>query len=80
MEKAMAHRRCFLAAILRRGTGGGVRNLRRRAFGWGGAVSTFFWVDRQEQLVGLFLTQLVPSAAYPLRAEMMALTYQAVIG
>ena len=48
-------------------------------FAWGGAASTFFWVDRQEQLVGLLLTQLMPSAAYPLRAEMMALTYQAVI-
>ena len=45
----------------------------------GGAASSYFWVDREERLVGLLLTQLSPSAAYPLRAEMRLLTYQALI-
>ncbi len=29
-------------------------------FGWSGAFSTYFWVDPREQLIGLFLLQLVP--------------------
>ena len=47
-------------------------------FGWGGAASTMFWVDPREELVGLLMTQLVPSSTYPLRREMKALTYQAL--
>ena len=48
-------------------------------FSWGGAASTYFWVDRQQGLVGLFLTQLAPSDAYPLRDLMRTLTYQAIV-
>ena len=48
-------------------------------FSWGGAASTYFWVDPEEELVGLFLTQLAPSDTYPLRALMRVLTYQAII-
>jgi len=32
-----------------------------------------------EELVGLFLTQLLPSSSYPVRREMKALTYQALV-
>jgi CubicO group peptidase (beta-lactamase class C family) len=48
-------------------------------YAWGGAASTMFWVDPREELVGVLLTQLIPSSAYPLRREMKALTYQALI-
>jgi len=48
-------------------------------FGWGGAASTVFWVDPAEEIVGLFLTQLLPSSSYPVRREMKALTYQALV-
>jgi CubicO group peptidase (beta-lactamase class C family) len=48
-------------------------------YAWGGAASTMFWVDPREELVGLLLTQLLPSSTYPLRREMKALTYQALI-
>ncbi|HJO03727.1 MAG TPA: serine hydrolase domain-containing protein [Acidobacteriota bacterium] len=48
------------------------------AFSWGGARSTYFWVDRAEELVGLLLTQVSPSDRYPLRAEIRILTYQAL--
>jgi CubicO group peptidase (beta-lactamase class C family) len=48
-------------------------------FGWGGAASTVFWVDPAEAIVGLFLTQLLPSSSYPVRREMKALTYQALV-
>ncbi len=45
----------------------------------GGAASTYFWIDREEELIGLELTQLMPSDTYPLRAEMRIRTYQALI-
>ena len=48
-------------------------------FAWGGAASTAFFVDPRERLVVLFLTQLIPSDSYPLRQELRALTYQALI-
>jgi CubicO group peptidase (beta-lactamase class C family) len=48
-------------------------------FSWGGAASTYFWVDRSEELIALELTQLMPSDRYPIRAEMKILTYQAII-
>ena len=47
--------------------------------GWGGAASTAFWVDRSEELVVILLAQLMPSSTYPIRREMRALTYQALI-
>ena len=48
-------------------------------FAWGGAASTMFWVDPAEELIGLFMTQLIPSATYPVRREMKVLAYQALI-
>ncbi len=48
-------------------------------FGWGGAASTVFWVDPLEEVSALFLTQLVPSDSYRLRAELRNLVYQAMI-
>jgi CubicO group peptidase (beta-lactamase class C family) len=46
---------------------------------WGGAASTFFWVDPAERLTAIFLTQLMPSSAYPLRSELRQLVYQALV-
>jgi CubicO group peptidase (beta-lactamase class C family) len=48
-------------------------------FGWGGMASTAFWVDPVEDMVVLYLTQLVPSSTYPLRKELRALVYQAMV-
>jgi len=45
---------------------------------WGGAASTFFWVDPQEDLIGLFLTQLLPSSAYPVRRQLRTLVYSVI--
>jgi CubicO group peptidase (beta-lactamase class C family) len=47
-------------------------------FYWGGAASTAFWVDPTEDLFVVFMTQLFPSAAYPFRAQLRALVYQAI--
>jgi CubicO group peptidase (beta-lactamase class C family) len=46
---------------------------------WGGAASTFFWVDPAEDLTAIFLTQLLPSSTYPLRSELRQLVYQALV-
>ena len=48
-------------------------------FGWGGAASTSFFVDPKEKLIGLLLTQLVPSRHYPIRNEFKVLVYQALV-
>jgi len=48
-------------------------------YAWGGAASTAFWIDPVEDMIVIFLTQLMPSSAYPLRRELRVLTYQALI-
>jgi CubicO group peptidase (beta-lactamase class C family) len=45
---------------------------------WGGAASTFFWVDPAEDLVAIFMTQLIPSSTYPVRRELRTMVYAAV--
>jgi len=42
---------------------------------WGGLASTLFWIDPLEQLIGIFLTQLIPSSTYSVRREVRTLTY-----
>ena len=46
---------------------------------WGGAASTFFWIDPQEDLYVILLTQLYPSSTYPLRTELRTAVYQSLI-
>ena len=48
-------------------------------FAWGGAASTAFWVDPDEEITALFLTQLLPSSTYPLRTQFKQLVYQALV-
>ena len=45
---------------------------------WGGAASTFFWVDPKEDLVAIFMTQLIPSSTYPVRNELRTMIYSAL--
>ncbi|MBV2147193.1 beta-lactamase family protein [Sphingobium sp. AS12] len=47
-------------------------NLESREYYWGGVFSTYFWIDPIERLIGIFMTQLLPSSAYPVRAELRA--------
>jgi len=47
-------------------------------FNWGGLATTAFWVDPSEQLIGIFLTQLMPSSTYAVRRELRTLTYAAM--
>lgn len=45
---------------------------------WGGAASTAFWIDPAEELITIFMTQFLPSSAYPIRRELRALVYGAI--
>ncbi|MFP6796791.1 MAG: serine hydrolase domain-containing protein [Pseudomonadales bacterium] len=47
-------------------------------FAWGGAASTYFWVDPLEDMTVVFMTQLLPSSTYPIRRELKTLIYQAI--
>jgi len=47
-------------------------------YNWGGAAGTAFWVDPQENLIGLFMVQSLPHRTR-LRAEFKVLTYQALV-
>ena len=45
---------------------------------WGGLASTLFWIDPAEDLVALFMTQLIPSSTFNFRGQMEALVYAAL--
>jgi CubicO group peptidase (beta-lactamase class C family) len=46
---------------------------------WGGAASTAFWIDPQEDVIAIIMTQLMPSSSYPIRRELRTLVNQALI-
>lgn len=45
---------------------------------WGGAASTFFWIDPAEDLACVFMTQLIPSSTYPVRRQVRTMVYAAL--
>ena len=45
---------------------------------WGGMASTCFWVDPEEVITVIFMTQLIPSGCYPVRNQLRAAVYQAL--
>lgn len=46
---------------------------------WGGAASTAFWITPVEDLAVVFMTQVRPSSTYPIRRELRALIYSAIV-
>jgi len=48
-------------------------------FYWGGAASTAFFVNPAEELIMVFLTQLMPSSTYAFRRELRATIYSAIV-
>ena len=48
-------------------------------YGWGGAASTVFWVNPKEEMVVIFLTQLLPSSTYQVRRELRSLIYSSLM-
>ena len=47
-------------------------------FGWGGGAKTHYWVDPEEQIVGVLMSQHMASTAEP-QKDLQVLTYQAVV-
>jgi CubicO group peptidase (beta-lactamase class C family) len=45
-------------------------------FYWGGAFGTYFWIDPQESLYGVLMTQLDPNWAYPIPWQFKQMVYQ----
>ena|SRR5690606_9468365 len=58
----------------RRGTPGSVGE-----FGWGGAYHSTYWVDPAEELVVVYLTQLLPAGDIDDHQKLRALVYQAIV-
>lgn len=48
-------------------------------YGWGGMASTNFFIDPQEDLSMIFMTQLIPSSSYAIRQELRAIIYGALV-
>ena len=48
-------------------------------FYWVGAASTIFWVDPAEELVVVFMTQLMPSGTFNFRGQLKSLVYPAIL-
>ncbi|MEP6786132.1 MAG: serine hydrolase domain-containing protein [Sphingomonadales bacterium] len=49
-------------------------------FYWGGMFSTAFFVDPVDDVIMIFMTQLMPSSAYPVRREIKTMLYSALTG
>jgi CubicO group peptidase (beta-lactamase class C family) len=47
-------------------------------YAWGGAATTSFWIDPAEELIAIFMTQVLPSSAYPVRRELRTMVYTAI--
>tara|TARA_B100000749_G_C18167864_1_gene358619 strand:+ start:94 stop:519 length:426 start_codon:yes stop_codon:yes gene_type:complete len=48
-------------------------------YGWGGAYHSTYWVDPTEQLVVVYLTQLIPAGGLDDQGRVRALIYQAIV-
>lgn len=48
-------------------------------YGWGGAATTVFWIDPAEELIGIFMTQFMPSGYYPVTTQFQRTVYQALV-
>jgi len=48
-------------------------------YAWGGAASTAFWIDPSEDLITIFMTQLMPSRTFNFRGQLKSIIYPAII-
>jgi CubicO group peptidase (beta-lactamase class C family) len=48
-------------------------------YSWGGAASTSFWIDPVEDVTVVFMTQVFPSSALPIRGLLRQLVNQAIV-
>lgn len=48
-------------------------------YGWGGAYCTVFWVDPEDEVIGILMTQVRPYTHLNIRKDFQTLTYQAIV-
>ncbi len=48
-------------------------------FAWGGMASTAFWIDPVEDLIVVFMTQLVPSRTFDFRGQLRGIVYSSLV-
>ena len=48
-------------------------------YGWSGLANTFFFVDPQEELIGMVWTQFVPNGRYPIGEQFRVGVYQSIV-
>lgn len=48
-------------------------------YGWGGAYHTVFWVDPKEEMVVVYMTQLIPAGSIDDYGKLRALVYGAIL-
>jgi CubicO group peptidase (beta-lactamase class C family) len=46
---------------------------------WGGMASTLFWVDPAEELITIFMTQMMPSGTFNFRGQLQSIIYPALL-
>jgi CubicO group peptidase (beta-lactamase class C family) len=49
------------------------------SYGWGGALGTTFWIDPEEELIGILMSQVRPHSHLDFRDKFEALTYAAIV-
>jgi CubicO group peptidase (beta-lactamase class C family) len=47
-------------------------------YNWGGAAGTRFWIDPQEQMIGVFMVQILPHTNLTYGSEFKQLAYQSI--
>ena len=52
---------------------------REGEFFWGGMANTLFWIDPQEDIVAILMTNVMPSGIFPLRNDMRKYVYEALV-
>ena len=48
-------------------------------YNWGGAAGTKFWIDPQEQLIGIYMVQILPHTGLTFGNEFKILAYQSIV-
>jgi len=48
-------------------------------FGWAGAASTYFWIDPQEQFIGVQMVQFQPSGFHLIANDFRVAAYQSIV-
>ena len=49
------------------------------SYAWGGAYCTVFWVDPEDEVIGILMTQVRPYTHLNIRQDFQTLVYQAIV-